>query len=158
MDDERDHIVAAYRRVIEAWNQRDADRFGAAFTDDGSSVGFDGSQMNGRTEITLELRRIFASHPTAAYVAKLREVRPLGSGVVLVRAVVGMIPPGKTALNPDVNAVQSVVLVSEGGEYRIALLHNTPAAFHGRPHVSEQLTDELSEVMRSGRVVVAEET
>jgi uncharacterized protein (TIGR02246 family) len=154
MDDERDHIVAAYRRLLELWNQRDADGFAAAFTDNGSSIGFDGSQMNGRTEIALELRRIFASHPTAAYVARLREIRPLGSGVVLVRATVGMISPGKIALNPDVNAVQSVVFVSDGGEYRIALLHNTPAAFHGRPHLSEQLTDELTEVLRSGQVVV----
>ena len=154
MDDERDHIVAAYRRLLEAWNQRDPDRFAAAFTGDGSSVGFDGSQMNGRTEIGVELRRIFASHPTAAYVARLREIRPLGSGVVLVRAVVGMLPPGKTVLNPEVNAVQTVVLVSEGGEYRVALLHNTPAAFHGRPHLAEQLTDELTEVVRSGQIVV----
>jgi uncharacterized protein (TIGR02246 family) len=154
MEDERDHIVAAYRRLLEAWNQRDAQAFAAAFTDNGSSVGFDGSQMNGRTEIVQELRRIFASHPTASYVAKLREIRPLGSGVVVVRAVVGMIPPGQIALNPDVNAVQSAVLISEGGEYRIALLHNTPAAFHGRPQLSEQLTDELTEVVRSGQVVV----
>ena len=154
MDDEREHIVAAYRRLLEAWNQRDADRFAAAFTGDGSSVGFDGSQMNGRTEIGVELRRIFANHPTAAYVAKLREIRPLGSGVVVLRAVVGMMPPGKTVLNPDANAVQSVVLVSEGGEYRIALLHNTPAAFHGQPHLSEQLTGELSEVAQAGQVVV----
>ena len=49
MDEERDHIVAAYRRLIEAWNRRDADGFAAAFTDTGSTIGFDGSQMNGRT-------------------------------------------------------------------------------------------------------------
>ena len=153
MDDERDHIVAAYRRLLEAWNRRDAQAFAAAFTDTGSSVGFDGSQMNGRTEISVELRRIFASHPTAAYVAKLREIRPLGSGVVLVRAVTGMIPPGKTALNPDLNAVQSVVLVSEGGEYRVAMLHNTPAVFHGQPRLSEQLVEELTGVMHGGHVV-----
>ncbi len=153
MDDERGYIEDAYRRLLESWNQRDAAAFAAAFTDNGTSVGFDGSQMNGRIEIEAELRRIFASHPTAAYVAKLREIRPLGSGVVLLRAVVGMIPPGKNELNPDVNAIQSVVLVSEGGEYRIASLHNTPAAFHGRPHLAEQFTDELKEVMRSGQVV-----
>jgi uncharacterized protein (TIGR02246 family) len=155
MDDERGHIVAAYRRLIEAWNTRNADAFAARFTGDGSSIGFDGSQLNGRAEIALELRNIFASHQTATYVANLREIRPLGSGVVLVRAVVGMVPPGETTLNADVNAVQSLVFVSEGGEYRIALLHNTPAAFHGRPHLSAQLTDELSEIVRSGQVVVA---
>jgi uncharacterized protein (TIGR02246 family) len=153
VDDERGYIEDAYKRLLEAWNQRDAAAFAAAFTANGTSVGFDGSQMNGRVEIESELRRIFAGHPTAAYVAKLREIRPLGSGVVLLRAVVGMITPGKNELNPAVNAIQSVVLVSESGEYRVASLHNTPAAFHGRPHLVEQLTDELKEVMRSGQVV-----
>lgn len=109
--------------------------------------------MNGRAEIASELSAIFASHPTAAYVAKVREVRPLGANAALLRAVVGMVPPGKTELNPAVNAVQSVLLVAEAGEPRIALLHNTPAAFHGRPHLGEALTRELSEVARAGRIV-----
>ena len=38
-------------------------------------------------------------------------------------------------------------------DMRIALLHNTPAAFHARPELAEQLTLELTDVLRSGRVV-----
>ena len=102
---------------------------------------------------TAELRAIFASHPTASYVAKVREVRALDSHVSLLRAVVGMIPPGQRELNPAVNAVQSAVIVSQSGTLRIALLHNTPAAFHGRPHLSEQLTSELNALVQSGRIV-----
>jgi hypothetical protein len=73
--------------------------------------------------------------------------------VTLLRAVVGMIPPGKTELNPAANAIQSLVVVTEAARPRIALLHNTPAAFHGRPHVVEQLTHELTEVVRQGQLV-----
>jgi hypothetical protein len=57
------------------------------------------------------LRDIFASHPTAAYVAKVREIRLPAPGVTLLRAVVGMVPPAQTELNPSVNAIQSVVFV-----------------------------------------------
>lgn len=106
--------------------------------------------MNGRAEIATDLRAIFAHHPTAAYVAKVREVRPIDSKVALLRAVAGMIPPGKTELNPDTNAVQSLLIVLDAGQPKIALLQNTPAAFHGRPHLGEELTAELSEVLRRG--------
>lgn len=153
MDDERQQIVTTYQRLLEAWNRRDADAFGALFTESGTAVGFDGSQMNGQAEIQATLRAIFADHRTASYVAKIREVRPLGPGVTLLRAVVGMIPPGATELNPAVNAVQSLVTVTEAGRTRIALLHNTPAAFHGRPQMVEQLTAELSEVVRQGQLI-----
>ena len=148
-------VVALYRRLLEAWNQRDADAFASLFTADGSVVGFDGSHMNGAAQIAAELRAIFASHQTATYVAKVREVRTLDSHAMLLRAVVGMAPPGMSELNPAVNAIQSVVLLESAGQPRIALLQNTPAAFHGRPELAEQLTGELTEVLRSGKIVVA---
>jgi uncharacterized protein (TIGR02246 family) len=147
--------IAVYTRMIEAWNQRDAVGFASLFTADGSVVGFDGSQMNGATQIATELRAIFANHPTAAYVAKVRLVRPLDSQSMLLRAVVGMALPGKAELNPAVNAIQSLVIVESTGRPRIALLQNTPAAFHGRPDLAEQLTAELTEVLRSGKIVAA---
>jgi uncharacterized protein (TIGR02246 family) len=146
-------IVALYTQLLDAWNRRDADGFAELFTEHGSIVGFDGSQMNGRAECRTQLSAIFASHPTASYVAKVREVSTLDARVSLLRAVVGMLPPGQDALNPAVNAVQSVVIVYESARPRIALLHNTPAAFHGRPQLSEQLTTELTAVVHSGRVV-----
>lgn len=155
MDGEREPILSLYRRLLEAWNRRDPEAFASLFAENGSAIGFDGSQMNGRAHIAATLRGIFSDHQTAAYVAKLREIRPLGAGVSLLRAVVGMIPPGQTALNPAANAVQSLVVAVEAGEPKIALLHNTPAAFHGRPHLGEQLTEELAEVVGGGQVVAS---
>jgi hypothetical protein len=66
------------------------------------------------------------------------------------------VPPGKAELNPSVNAVQSLVVIGRRADVRIALLHNTPAAFHGRPELASQLTLELTDVLRSGRILVAE--
>jgi uncharacterized protein (TIGR02246 family) len=145
--------VALYQRLLEAWNRRDAEGFASLFAADGSTVGFDGSQSNGREEIASALRKIFEGHPTAAYVAKVREVRPLDAAVTLLRAAVGMVPPGTTELKPDVNAIQSLVIIARSGQPQIALLQNTPAAFHGRPEAAQQLSEELKEVVRSGETV-----
>jgi uncharacterized protein (TIGR02246 family) len=148
------HAVELYTRLLEAWNARDADAFASLFTADASVVGFDGSLMNGAAQIASELRAIFAHHQTASYVAKVREVRQLDSRTFLLRAVVGMAPPGKAELNPAVNAIQSLVIVESAAEQKITLLQNTPAAFHGRPQLAENLTHELTDVLRGGNVVV----
>jgi uncharacterized protein (TIGR02246 family) len=124
-----------------------------SFTDDGSCVGFDGSMMNGRTEIASILRGIFEHHPTASYVAKVRELRAVAPGVAIIRAVVGMVPPGTSELKPDVNAIQSLVVVENGPDAKIALLQNTPAAFHGRPELAQQLTSELTDALRTRQLV-----
>ena len=151
----RDSVVSLYTRLLEGWNARDAAAFAAQFASTGSTVGFDGSQMDGRESIRSELARIFADHVTATYVAKVREVRPLAPDAVLLRAVAGMIPPGASMLKPERNAVQSLVAVLEDGQPRIALYQNTPARFDGRPQLAEQLTAELTAVHRAGRIVDA---
>jgi len=153
MDGDQQQALAIYTQLLESWNRRDADAFASFFDEHGNAVGFDGSQMNGRGEIAATLRDVFAHHQTASYVAKLREIRSLAPGVVLLRAVVGMIPPGTTELNPATNAVQSLVVMTGSGGARLALLHNTPAALHGRPDLAEQLTTELAAVVHRGVVV-----
>jgi uncharacterized protein (TIGR02246 family) len=149
----RDDVVGLYGRLLAAWNARDAAAFADQFTGSGSSVGFDGSQMDGRDAIRSELARIFADHTPATYVASVREVRALGRGVALLRAVAGMVPPGGQAIKPERNAIQSLVAVHHDGPPRIALFQNTPARFDGRPELAEQLTAELTAVHRSGSVV-----
>lgn len=136
-----------YDTLIDAWNRRDAQGFAACFTDDGHTVGFDGSTLDGLSEIEQSLRAIFVDHPTASYVTKVREVSFPSTGTGLLRVVVGMVPAGENDLNPAVNAIQSMVAVQQDGSWRIALLQNTPAAFHGRPELVESQTQELREVL-----------
>ena len=136
-------IQASYQQLLEAWNRQSASDFAACFAEDGSLVGFDGSPVNGRSEIEAHLRQIFADHATAAYVSKVREIRFLTGEVALLRAVAGMIPPGQEDINPAANAVQTLVVVKQDGGWRVAMYHNTPAAFHGRPEASAALTEEL---------------
>lgn len=136
-------IADLYERLLESWNRQDSGTYAGAFTEDGTLVGFDGSQVEGRSEIEKHLRGIFADHKTAKYVWKIREVRLLMSDVVLLRAVVGMVRPGQSSLNPAANAVQSLVATAHEDGWRVALFQNTPTQFHGRPEVAEVLTEEL---------------
>jgi uncharacterized protein (TIGR02246 family) len=141
-----------YQALLEAWNHRSADQMAALFLEEGYTVGFDGSVHDGPGQIRAEIGAIFAHHPTAAFLAIVRRVAfPLPDTAVL-RAEVGMVPPGASDINPATNAVQTLVAVRRGA-WRIAVFHNTPAAFHGRPEAGEALSAELRAVLKSGAVV-----
>lgn len=137
-----------YRELLARWNAQDAAGFAALFIEDAHVVGFDGSMMFGRKTVESTLAKIFAEHPTATYVAKIRQLHCLGPDAVMLTAVAGMIPPNGRDLNPNVNAIQSLVAVRDGHDWRIALFQNTPAAFHGRPEESAKLTEELRSLIR----------
>jgi uncharacterized protein (TIGR02246 family) len=143
-------IRRLYEQILIAWNQQDAAAMAAQFEKDGNLVGYDGSQADSRADIEDHLRPIFADHPTAAYVAKVREIRMLGGKVGLLRAVVGMIPPGSDDVNPAGNTIQTLVAVQNADGWQATLFQSTPAAWHGRPQNSAALTEELREVMRRG--------
>lgn len=137
-----------YERLIEAWNKRNARDYALAFASNGCIVGFDGSQVNGQMEIGAHVSEIFSHHQTATYVTIVREVRLITNDVTLLRANAGMVPPGKDDLNPELNAVQSIVAARKGGKWDIALFQNTPAAFHEKPDLSKKLTEELRAILR----------
>lgn len=143
---EQEEVRALYQRVLGRWNHRDAAGMAALFAEDGGMIGFDGSMVSGRIEIEAHLAPIFASHPTPPFVWKVRGVRRIGESVALLHAVVGMVPPRHTEIEPSLNAIQTLVAVQSDGRWRVALFQNTPAAFHGRPQEVEALTAELSEV------------
>jgi uncharacterized protein (TIGR02246 family) len=142
-----------YQELLKAWNEKNARKMADLIAENGNLVGFDGSQIDGRRQVESVLGKIFADHPTAAYVSIVRELRLLSPDVALLRAVAGMVPPGQSDINPAVNAVQSLIATKEQGRWRIALFHNTPAAFHGRPELSEQLTEELRQALRASPAV-----
>jgi uncharacterized protein (TIGR02246 family) len=150
---EEDSVRDLYEQLLKAWNERSAEDFAGLFTNDGAMIGFDGSQAAGRDEVEGHLRPIFEDHPTGSYVAKIRGVRFLGPENVMLRAIVGMVPPGQHDLNPDVNALQTLVAEhDENAEcgWRIVLFQNTAAQYHGRPELVEQHTAELRGQLGTG--------
>ncbi len=143
-------IRELYEQILIAWNRRDAAAMAAGFREDGNLIGFDGSQVDSSQAIEAHLQPIFASHPTPAYVAKVREIHLLRSDVGILRAVAGMVAPGSSEINPALNTVQTLVALRTGDKWRAALFQSTPAAWHGRPQDSVALTEEVYNVLRSG--------
>jgi uncharacterized protein (TIGR02246 family) len=148
-DDRAVRVRALYRAILDGWNRRSGEDFAEPFAEDGQVVGFDGSQMSGRTAIAEEMNRIFDDHPTGRYVGKVTGVRPVGSDAVLLRAVAGVVPAGADDIEPTNNSVQALVAEERDGRWRVVLYHNTPAQFHGRPEESERLTEELRQHLRA---------
>jgi uncharacterized protein (TIGR02246 family) len=139
-------VAAPYEQLIDGWNARDGKQFAEPFAESGTAIGFDGSEMSGRDTIAAELQRIFDDHETAAYVAKVKSLRLLRPDVAVLRSVVGMIPADGSSVEPDKNAHQTVIAAKDGPEWRIVLLQNTPAQYHGRPELVDELTAELQQV------------
>ena len=137
-----------YGKLIQAWNKRNARDFALLFASNGSIVGYDGSQVDGQLDVGAHISEIFSHHQTACFVTIVREVRPISSDVVLLRANAGMVPPGKDDINPERNAVQSLIAAQKGGKWEIALFQNTPAVYDGRPELSKALCEELRTVLR----------
>ncbi len=147
VSDDTKPAVALYQKVLDCWNRRAADDYAALLAEAGNLVAFDGSQINGRGEVAAHLWEIFAHHVTPTYVGKIKDVRLLTPEVAILRAVAGLIPPGQSDVVPALNAVQTLVAAKKEGTWRVELYQNTPAAFHGRPDLSEQLTAELRAVL-----------
>jgi uncharacterized protein (TIGR02246 family) len=136
-------VEALYFALLDAWNRRDAAGMAALYAEDGVQIGFDGSRADGSGQVRDHLAPIFRDHPTARFVAKVRDCRLLNPDTALLTAVAGMIPPGSERINPPTNAVQTLVASRSAGEWRVELFQNTPAAWHGRDTDRAALTAEL---------------
>lgn len=137
---------ALHDDLLAAWSRGDARAYAALFAPDGTLVQFDGSRVAG-SQIEDHLATAFADAAPASYVSKVCEVRPLGEDVVLLHAIAGMVPPGRTVLDPAANSVQSLVAQNRSGTWQVVLFHHTPARYHGRPELVRQHTDELRRLL-----------
>ncbi|WP_077596863.1 SgcJ/EcaC family oxidoreductase [Oceanobacillus kimchii] len=140
-------VQKLYQSLIDAWNKRDAEGMASRFAEQGVQIGFDGSKLVGKKEILSHLVPIFENHPTPPFVTKVKNIRILGNDTAILHAIAGMIPPGKKEIDPSVNAHQTLVAVKKDDEWQIELFQNTPAQFHGRPELVEEMTKELMEIV-----------
>ncbi|MCP3027692.1 SgcJ/EcaC family oxidoreductase [Halobacillus sp. A5] len=140
-------IAKIYEQLIDAWNDRDADGMARLFTEEGELIGFDGSLEQGPEDLVSHLRPIFRDHPTAPFVSKVKNVRFIGENAAVLRAIAGMIPPGETDIKAEVNTHHTLIAVRIDNNWKIELFQNTPAQFHGRPELVEQMTKELRELL-----------
>ena len=83
--------------------------------------------MESRAQIESRVGPDLADHVTAPYVARSKACDSLAPQVAVLRAKVGMVPPGQTELNPAANALQTLTAVNDDGKWRIAVFQNTPS-------------------------------
>lgn len=140
-------VQQLYNTLIDAWNRRDAKGMSDQFADQGVQIGFDGSKLIGKKEILAHLTPIFEDHPTAPFITKVKEIRSLGKDTAILYAIAGMVPPGKSDIEPAVNAHQTLVAVKKNNDWQVELFQNTPAQFHGRPELVEEMTEELRQLL-----------
>ena len=145
-------IVQLYNELITAWNERNAEAMARLFAKQGEMIGYDGSDAVGQEEITAHLSPIFLQHRTPMYICKVKDVRVLGQKVAMLRAIAGMVRAGEEDIDPAFNAHHTLLAVKIGEEWKIELFQNTPAQFHGRPHLVEQMTEELRRTMQGNDV------
>ncbi|MEK4384522.1 SgcJ/EcaC family oxidoreductase [Solibacillus sp. FSL W7-1464] len=140
-------VQKLYNALIDAWNRRDAKGMSDQFAEQGVQIGFDGSKLIGKAEILAHLTPIFEEHPTAPFITKVKDVRSLGTDAAILHAIAGMIPSGKSDIEPAVNAHQTMVAVKKNTGWQVELFQNTPAQFHGRPELVEKMTKELRQLL-----------
>ncbi len=140
-------VKELYGQFLKGWNNSDAVAMMEPFAEDGEMIGYDGSQYQGREEAVTNLEQIFSSHQTAAFVAIVKTVRFIGTDAAILRAVAGMLPPGQSTINPNVNTHHTLIAQKKNDKWEIVLLQNTPAQFHGRPELVQKMTEELQKLV-----------
>lgn len=109
-----------HRRVLDGWNRADAEAFAAPFAEDGALVGPDGS-TSGRDAIAAEMGRVFAGPATGTYVGRVSDVRPLGPHAAVLRATAEVVPAGRPAIEPALEATQTLVAERRAGDWEVVL-------------------------------------
>lgn len=134
-----------YKELLNSWNNGRAKGMADLFLSDGVMIGYDGSIEEGADRIFDHLHSIFENHQVASFVSKVKEITFLNENTALLRSIASMIPPGQSEINSKVNTHHTLVAVKEDGRWKVKLFQNTPALFHGRPELVEQMTKELKE-------------
>ena len=115
-------------RLEQAWNEADGRAFGEPFTADADFVDIRGEHHRGQESIAAGHQAIFDSiYEGSSTNYKLIRARELSDDVILAHAT-GVIRAPSGPLAGEHSAVQSLVLVRGGDEWKIAGFHNTLVA------------------------------
>ena len=63
-------IRLLYKKLLESWNNNNPGDFANLFAENGNTIGFDGSQMNGRRQINDELVIFINLSPNAGVISR----------------------------------------------------------------------------------------
>ena len=123
--DDEAAVRALVGRLETAWNAVDPAAFAAEFMPDADFVNVRGDYHSGRDAVehghAAILASIYAGSTIRYSLARAREVAP----GVLVAHVDALLSVPARPFAGDIRAIPSLVLVRDGGAWRIASFHNT---------------------------------
>ncbi len=115
-------------RLEQAWNEADGRAFGQPFAAEADFVDIRGEYHRGQEAIAAGHQAIFDSiYKGSSTNYKLIQARELSDDVILAHAT-GVLKAPSGPLVGEHSAVQSLVLVRGGDEWKIAGFHNTLVA------------------------------
>jgi uncharacterized protein (TIGR02246 family) len=115
-------------RLERAWNEADGRAFGEPFSAKSDFVTIRGDHLRGQEAIAAGHQAIFDSiYKGSSTNFELIQARELSDDVILAHATALLRAPSGP-LAGEHSAVQSLVLVREGNEWKIAGFHNTLVA------------------------------
>ena len=113
-------VRSLYEQLLDGWNNGSGDAFAAPFTDDGDLVAFDGTHFKGREEIAPFHQQLFDKWLKGTrLVGEVKDVRFLSPDVAVMHAVGSTVMRGKSEPSPERDSIQTLVVVREGGEWRL---------------------------------------
>jgi uncharacterized protein (TIGR02246 family) len=117
-------IRSLFDSTLTAWNNADAEAYGAAFTEDADYVIFVGTHYRGRRIITdmhsVLWRKFLKGSRLLGHITDVRFVTP---DVAVVTSVGRVLKSRFSRRKPD--KAQTFVAVRENGEWKFAAFHNT---------------------------------
>ena len=112
-------------RLERGWNEGNGDAFAEPFTEDADFVDLRGSHHRGRVPIAKGHQGIFDSIYRGSRITySVTQARALSPEVILVHGT-GHLSAPSGPLAGENDAAQTLVLVQEGGAWKIAAFHNT---------------------------------
>src|SRR5919202_2228548 len=80
-------IRSLYQKMIDGWNEGSGDAFAAPYSEDSDVVGFDGTYMKGRLEITSFHQMLFDKFLRGSrLIGKIRSIRFVTDNVAVIIA------------------------------------------------------------------------
>jgi uncharacterized protein (TIGR02246 family) len=126
-------VRALYQELMDGWNKGSGESFAAPFAEDGDLIGFDGTHLKGRREITSFHQPLFDKWLKGTrLVGKVKSVRFPTPNVAVMHAIGGTVMRGKSAPSPERDSIQTLVATKRGDEWCLAAFQNTRVRPMGR--------------------------
>jgi uncharacterized protein (TIGR02246 family) len=115
-----------YQQLMDGWNQGSGAAFASVFMENGDLIGFDGTHLKGREEISSLHQELFDKWLEGTQlVGQIENMAFPAPDVAVVHAVGGTIPSGKSTPVPERDSIQTLVATKRDGKWHFMAFQNT---------------------------------